>query len=107
MANISVEGKGPIGPQVKESLAFAAAPAVPSRGLAVTYGADEYHAALAATAGEACIGLIEEDIVSGLPGSIVEFGQTVAQIGAAVSVQQPLAVNAEAQLVPATPGQSV
>lgn len=107
MSNIYVEGKGPIGPQVKESLAFAAAPAVPSRGLAVTYGSDEYHAAVASVAGQACIGLIEEDVVSGVPASIIEFGQAIAQIGASISKQQALAVNAAGQLVPATAGQTV
>jgi hypothetical protein len=107
MSNIYVEGKGPKGPQIKESLAFAVTPAVPSRGLAVTFGSDEYHAALAATAGEQCIGLIEEDVIAGLPAAIIEFGQGVAQIGANVAAGQPLAVNANGLLVPAVAGQSV
>jgi hypothetical protein len=107
MSNIYVEGKTPKGPQIAESLAFASVPAVPSRGVAVTYGSDSAHAAVAATAGEACIGLIEEDVISGLPARIVEFGQAVAQIGASVTYGQALAVNASAQLVPAVAGQSV
>lgn len=107
MSNIYVEGKGPKGPQIKESLAFSSTPAAPSRGLGVAYGSDEYHAAVATAAGQACIGLIEEDVVSGLPASIIEFGQAVAQIGASVTAQQPLAVNAAGLLVPAVAGQQV
>lgn len=107
MSNIYVEGKGPKGPQIAETLAFASTPAAPSRGQAVTYGSDEYHAALAATAGEACIGLIDEDVIAGLPARIIEFGQAVAQIGANVSRGQALAVNASGLLVPAVAGQSV
>lgn len=107
MSNIYTEGKGPKGPQVKESLAFAATPAVPSRGLAVAYGADAFHAAVASVAGQACVGLIEEDVIAGLPAAIVEFGQGVAQIGANVIAGQALAANATGQLIPAVAGQAV
>lgn len=107
MANIYVEGKGPKGVQHDESLAFAAVPAIPSRGLAVTYGADEIHAAVATVAGEACIGIIDEDIIAGLPGRIIELGQGVAQIGANVARGEQLATSATGQLVPAQPGQAV
>jgi hypothetical protein len=107
MANINVEVKGPQGPQLKESLIPALAAGY-TRGLAVAYGSDEYHAALASAAGQACIGLIEEDAVSAsLPIAIVEFGQAVAQIGAAVTPLQKLTTNAAGQLVPAGPGQPV
>jgi hypothetical protein len=107
MSNIYVEGKGPKGPQIRESLAFATTPTAPSRGLAVTYGSDAFHAALAATAGEQCVGLIEEDVISGLPAPIIEFGQAIAQIGANVTALELLAVNASGLLVPAQPGQYV
>ena len=107
MSNIYVEGKGPKGPQIKESLAFSSVPAVPSRGLAVTYGSDAFHAAVANALGETCIGLIEEDVISGLPAAVIEFGQTVAQIGASVTAGQALTASAAGQLVPAAAGQAV
>lgn len=107
MSNINVEVKGPQGPQIKESL-LPAAVAGFQRGLAVTYGTDEYHAALATTAGEPCVGLIEEDAVSlQLPISVIEHGQAVAQIGATVTPLQKLTNNAEGQLVPAVTPQHV
>jgi hypothetical protein len=107
MTNINVELKGPKGPQIAESLVPAAVSGY-QRGLAVTYGADVSHAALVAVAGAVAIGLIEEDAVSlQLPIRVIEFGQTVAQIGAAVNAQQLLTPNANGQLIPAGPGQAV
>lgn len=101
MANINVETKGPKGPQITESLLPTAVTGY-TRGLAVTYGADAYHATLAAAAGEAIVGLIAEDAVSAQnPILVIEFGQAVAQIGAAVAANAFLAVNASGQLVTA------
>jgi hypothetical protein len=107
MANIYVEAKGPKGVNAKESLLPAAVIGF-TRGLAVTYGSDQYHAALIAAAAAAAIGLIEEDAISVQnPISVIEFGQTVAQIGATVAELQALTTNAAGQLVPAQPGQPV
>lgn len=107
MSNIYVESKGPKGIQAKESL-LPAATAGYQRGLAVVYGADQYHAALVATAGAPAVGILEEDAISVKnPCAVIEFGQVVAQIGANVTAWQPLAVSAGAQLVPAQPGQNV
>jgi hypothetical protein len=106
MANIYVEAKGPKGVQAKESL-LPAAVAGYQRGLAVTYGSDQYHAALVAAATVA-VGILEEDAISTRnPSAVVEFGQTVAQVGANVTALQPLTTNAASQLVPAQPGQPV
>jgi hypothetical protein len=106
MANINVEVKGPKGPQVKESLLPAALPL--GRGLAVVYGADEYHATLATAAGGAILGVAEEDAVSlELPVSVIEEGQTVLQIGAAITPGQDLAINATGQFVPAAAGNRI
>ena len=112
MTNINTETKGPKGFQNKESLLLASTltalqVAAFVRGLCVTYGADAYHAALPTVAAQASvIGIIEEDaIAAGAPISVVEFGQTVAQVGAAVTALQPLTNNAAGQLVPAQPGQ--
>jgi hypothetical protein len=102
MSNINVETKMPQGPQVKESLTPAATPM--QRGLAVVYGSDQFHAAKVAAAGGAILGIVEEDAVAGLPVSVVLQGQCVAQIGAAVTPLQKLAVNASAELVPAASG---
>ncbi len=99
MANINVEKKYPKGPQVTESLTPAAVPL--ARGIAVTYGVDEFHCAAVAAAGAAIIGIVEEDAVAGLPVKVIEQGQCVAQIGAAVTPGQLLATNATGQLVPA------
>lgn len=107
MPNINVETKGPKGPQIKESLLPTAVNGY-KRGLAVIYGADAYHATLAGTAGEAIVGLIEEDAVSTEnPISVVEHGQTVGQIGGAVAANAYLAVNASGQLVTAVSGNHV
>jgi hypothetical protein len=107
MANIYVEGKGPQGIQAKESL-LPAAVAGYTRGLAVTYGVDQFHAALVAAAGSPAIGLLEEDAINiNNPASVIQFGQAVAQIGANVVALQPLTTNAAGQLVPATAGQPV
>jgi hypothetical protein len=100
MANVNVEGKTPIGPQDKESLLPAAVSGY-SRGLAVVYGADEYHATLAGAAA-AAIGIIEEDALSLVdPVAVIEQGQAIAQIGASVSKGQSLATDANGRLVPA------
>lgn len=100
MSNIYVEGKGPQGPQSKESLLPTAVSGY-ERGLAVVYGADSLHATLAGAAG-AAIGLLEEDAESLInPVAVIEHGQAVAQIGANVAAGQSLAVNAAGQLVPA------
>jgi hypothetical protein len=100
MANIYVEAKGPKGVQAKESLLPTAVSGY-SRGLAVIYGADAYHATLAGAAAPA-IGILEEDALNlANPCAVVEFGQVVAQIGANVTAGQQLAVNAAGQLVPA------
>src|ERR1700739_2439205 len=100
MPNIYVEGKGPKGVQAKESLLPTAVTGY-ERGLAVVYGADAYHATLAGAAA-AAIGILEEDAINAKnPCAVVEFGQTVAQIGANVTAGQQLAVNAAGQLVPA------
>jgi hypothetical protein len=107
MANISTETKGPKGPQIKESLIPAGSSGY-TRGLAVTYGSDAYHALLNTVAATACLGLIEEDAIATTEAiAIIEHGQTVAQIGAAVTALQPLTNNAAGQLVPATTGQPV
>jgi hypothetical protein len=107
MANIYVEAKGPKGVQAKESLLPTALSGY-TRGLAVLYGADAYHALLASTPGEACLGILEEDAISVYnPAAVIEFGQAVANIGANVTAGQSLAVNANGQLVPASYGQSV
>jgi hypothetical protein len=110
MANIYVEGKGPQGNQDSESLQLSAVPgSEPSRGLAVVYGADAYHATIAGAAA-AAIGILEEDAVVvvrggvsvvGQANKVVERGQVVAQIGANVTAGQSLATNAAGQLVPA------
>jgi len=114
MANIYTEAKGPKGIKIGESL-MAAAAAGYTRGLAVTYGADAYHCALAlAIAAAGVIGLLEEDVIAapatgspGEPSSVIEFGQAVAAIGANVALGQPLTTNAAGQLVPAGPGQPI
>jgi hypothetical protein len=107
MTNINVELKGPKGPQISESLLPAAVSGF-TRGLAVVYGTDNSHAALPTAAGSLCVGLLEEDAVSlQLPVRVIEHGQTVAQIGAAVSALQLLTCNASGQLIPAGPGQPV
>ena len=107
MANIYVEAKSPLGPQVKESLLPAAVTGY-TRGLAVTYGTDVYHALLIAAAGVAAVGLLEEDAINiNNPSSVIEFGQAVAQIGASVTALQQLTTNASGQLVPAQAGQPV
>jgi hypothetical protein len=106
MSNINVETKTPKGaPQITESLTPAASAGY-KRGLAVVYttGTDGQGCTLVAAAGGAIAGLLEEDVVAGLPAKVVEAGQTVAQIGAAVTAGQELAVNATAQLVPAVSG---
>lgn len=100
MANIYVEGKGPQGPQVKESL-LPTAVAGYQRGLAVVYGADAFHATLAGAAAGA-IGILEEDAISlNNACAVIQHGPAVAQIGANVSKGQQLATNAAGQLVPA------
>lgn len=100
MANIYVEAKGPKGVQAKESLLPTAVNGY-QRGLAVVYGADANHATLAGAAAPA-IGILEEAAISAKnPCSVIELGQTAAQIGANVSKGQSLATNAAAQLVPA------
>lgn len=107
MANIYVEGKGPKGIQAKESL-LPTAQAGYNRGLAVVYGADQFHATLVAVAATAAIGILEEDAISVLnPCSVIEFGQAVAQIGANIAANESLTTNAAGQLVPALPGQPV
>ena len=117
MSNIYVEAKGPKGIQLKESLQLSSVPASPSRGLAVTYGSDTFHATVvAAAAALAVVGILEEDAVAvvrggvntvGEPNTVIEFGQAVAQIGASVTALQPLTTNASGQLVPANPGQPI
>lgn len=107
MANIYVEGKGPKGVQIKESLLPAAVTGY-TRGLAVNYGADSNHATLATVAATAALGILEEDALSVKnPCSVIEFGQVVAQIGATVTAQQTLTTDANGRLVPATAGQPV
>jgi hypothetical protein len=52
--------------------------------------------------------LIEEDAVSAQnPISVIEHGQAVAQIGAAVTPLQKLTTNAAGQLIPAVTPQHV
>jgi hypothetical protein len=107
MANIYVEAKGPKGVQAKESLLPAAVSGF-MRGLAVVYGSDQYHAALASALGQACVGILAEDAISTLDAcAVIEFGQCVAQIGANITAQQLLTVNAAGQLIPAGNGQAV
>jgi hypothetical protein len=107
MANIYTEAKGPQGVQAKESLLPTAVTGY-SRGLAVSYGADAYHATLASAAGQLCAGILEEDALNlNNPCSVIEFGQAIAKIGANVSALQALSVNAAGQLIPATPGTAV
>jgi hypothetical protein len=102
MSNIYVEGKGPQGPQIKESLLPAAVSGY-QRGLAVVYtgGSDGLGVTLAGAAAVA-IGILEEDAsATNNPVSVIEHGQAVAQIGANVTAGQQLAVNAAGQLIPA------
>lgn len=117
MANIYVESKGPKGTQLKESLQLSAVP-VPavSRGLAVAFSTDQFHVAAVAAAGASAIGILEEDAIViveggvstvGEPSSVIELGQAVAQIGANIAVNQPLATDVNGRLVPAKPGQPV
>jgi hypothetical protein len=107
MTNINVENKGPSGAQIGESLTPAAVTGF-TRGIAVTYGTDAFHAALPTAAGQQCVGIIDEDAIATTnPIRVIEFGQTVAQIGATVAALQSLACNASGQLVPAQPGQFV
>jgi hypothetical protein len=107
MTNISTETKGPLGIQGYESL-YPTATAGYKRGLAVVYGADQFHATLVATAAVPILGLIEEDAVNVKePLRVIEFGQTVAQVGGDFGSMVPLAVNAAGQLVAAQPGQPV
>jgi hypothetical protein len=107
MANIYVEKKGRQGLQASESLLPTAVIGY-SRGLAVTYGADEYHATLIAAAASLAVGILDEDAINiNNPCKVVEFGQAVAQIGANLTALQPLTTNAAGQLVPAQPGQPV
>lgn len=107
MANIYVEGKGPKGPQFKESLLPAAVVGY-QRGLCVNYGADAFTAALVSQAAVAAMGILEEDAIDVRnPVSVIEFGQVVAQIGANVARGQSLTPNAAGQLVPALVNQPV
>jgi hypothetical protein len=107
MANINTESKGPKGVNIEESLIPSGSSGY-ARGLAVTYGTDPYHALLNTTPASACVGLIAEDAVATTEAiSVIEFGQTVAQVGGAVTALQPLTNNAAGQLVPATAGQPV
>ncbi|MGO8759355.1 MAG: hypothetical protein ACLQG3_14645 [Terracidiphilus sp.] len=107
MANIYVEGKGPKGVQLKESL-LPAAVAGYTRGLAVVYGADANHCALASALAQACVGILEEDAINvNNPCAVIEFGNAVAEIGANVAAAQLLTVNAAGQLIPAAVGQAV
>ena len=113
MSNINVENKYPKGVLDEESLVAASLVGY-TRGLAVIYGADQFHALLVSAAGTRALGIIDEDqivpanaSVPTMPIRIIEFGQTVAQIGAAVAALQLLATNAAGQLVPAGPGQPV
>jgi hypothetical protein len=102
---MNVETKMPKGPQITESLTPAATSGY-TRGLAVGYtsGTDGQGATLIASAGVAITGLIAEDAVAGLPLLVVEGGQTVAQIGAAVVAGALLATNASGQLITAVSG---
>jgi hypothetical protein len=107
MTNINVELKGPNGPRIVETLTPAVVAAA-KRGLAVAYGADEYHCAVVATAGAVAIGLIDEDAVSAqLPVGVVVSGQAVGQIGATVTPGQLLTPNASGQLIPAATGNRI
>jgi hypothetical protein len=117
MANINVENKYPKGPQEKESL-LALAVIGYTRGLFVIpgnlNGSDANHCSLPTAAGQRCIGVIEEDQTVGqgataptVPLSIIERGETVVQIGAAVTPGQALTNNAAGQAIPAGPGQPV
>jgi hypothetical protein len=108
MTNINTQTKGPKGVQIKESLIPGGSSGF-TRGLAVIYGTDVYHAAVASVANSACIGIIEEDAVSTTAAiAVIEFGQTVAQVGAPIP-SAPLALtnNASGQLVPAAAGQTL
>ena len=84
MTNINTETKGPKGVQIKESLIPGGSSGF-TRGLAVVYGTDVYHAAVASVANSPCIGIIEEDAISTTEAiSVIEHGQTVGQVGAAI-----------------------
>lgn len=107
MANIYVEGKGPKGPQYKESL-LPAAVAGYQRGICVNYGSDAFTAAVVLQAAVSAMGILEEDAIDVRnPVSVIEFGQVVAQIGASVVRGQSLTTNAAGQLVPALANQPV
>jgi len=100
MANIYIEKKGRQGVQAFESLLPAAVTGY-SRGLAVTYGADEYHAVLIMALAASAVGILEEDAINvNNPCRVIEFGECVAQIGASVTALQLLTTNASGQLVP-------
>jgi hypothetical protein len=107
MTNKYVEGKGPQGPQIKESLAPTAVTGY-NRGLCVNFGATNLICALVTVAGSAALGILEEDAVSTKnPCSTILFGEAIAQIGANITAQAALATDANGRLVPATAGQQV
>lgn len=107
MANKYVEGKGPQGPQIKESLTPTAVNGY-NRGLCVNFGTTNLLAALVTTAGGSALGILEEDAVSTKnPCSVILFGEAVAQIGASITAGSALATDANGRLVTATPGQQV
>lgn len=109
MSNINVETKTPKGPQISESLTPAGTTTY-KRGLAVIYtsGSDGQGCTLQTTAGGDVVGILEEDVVAGLPAKVITHGQCVAQIGATVTAGQLLEVNASGQLIPsATSGHSI
>lgn len=115
MSNINVENKYPKGPQEKESL-LAASVTGYTRGLLVSYGADQYHALLPTAAGQAgIIGVIEEDqtVAQGstsptVPISVISRGEAIAVVGAAgITAGMALTNNAAGQVIPAGPGQPV
>lgn len=98
---MAVATKGPIGsPEIRT---YVAGVANIKRGLALTLGADENHAVIAG-ANAVCIGIAAEDAPSGAVGDAVAAavaGETIAQIGAAVTAGQFLKSDATGKLVPA------
>lgn len=96
----AVETTGVIGSPLKRT--YQAGAANIKRGTAVIQGADDNHV-LPATANAVCLGFLEEDALNiGDPASVIETGEAVAIIGAAVAAGQYLIANAAGQLIPST-----
>ena len=117
MSNINVENKYPKGDQERERL-LALSVIGYTRGLFVISGAlngsDQYHCSLPTATGQRCLGVIDQDQIvppdastPAVPLLVIERGQTMLQIGAAVTAGQLLTNNAAGRAIPAGCGQPV